>query len=29
VHAAKLSPRGADVIDIFWPVRPDYMALVE
>lgn len=26
-HAAKLSPQGAHVLDMFWPVRPDYMAL--
>ncbi len=28
-HAARLSPHGADVLDVFWPVRPDYMALYE
>ena len=28
-HAARLSPQGADVIDVFWPVRPDYIALYE
>ena len=25
VHAAKLGPTGADQLDVFWPVRPDYM----
>lgn len=24
VHAAKLGPHGADQLDVFWPVRPDY-----
>ena len=28
-HAARLSPQGADVVDVFWPVRPDYMELHE
>ncbi len=27
VHAARLSPQGADVLDVFWPGRPDYMAM--
>ena len=26
-HAARLSPVGADVLDVVWPVRPDYVAL--
>jgi gluconolactonase len=25
VHAAKLGDRGADQLDVFWPVRPDYV----
>jgi gluconolactonase len=25
-HEAFLSPQGADAMDIFWPVRPDYIA---
>ncbi len=25
VHSAKLSEFGADVLDVFWPVRPDYI----
>jgi gluconolactonase len=25
VHSAKLGDRGADQLDVFWPVRPDYM----
>ncbi|MDX1941137.1 MAG: SMP-30/gluconolactonase/LRE family protein [Saprospiraceae bacterium] len=25
VHGAKMSDVGADALDIFWPVRPDYM----
>lgn len=25
VHGAKMSDIGADALDIFWPVRPDYM----
>lgn len=29
VHGAKLSPSGADCLDVFWPVRPDYRALAE
>ena len=28
-HAARLSPQGAYVVDIFWPVRPDYLAMWE
>ena len=28
-HAARLSPQGADVLDVFWPIRPDYIALHE
>ena len=28
-HAARLSPQGADVVDVFWPVRPDYITLYE
>ena len=26
VHAARIGPAGVDVVDVFWPVRPDYMA---
>ena len=26
VHSAKMSDVGADVLDVFWPVRPDYVA---
>ena len=29
VHAAEVAPGGVDVVDIFWPVRPDYMAMVK
>ncbi len=25
VHAAELGPHGADQLDVFWPVRPDYV----
>ena len=25
IHGAKLSPEGARVVDVFWPVRPDYL----
>jgi gluconolactonase len=25
VHSAKLGDKGADQLDVFWPVRPDYM----
>jgi len=25
VHSAKLGPTGADQLDVFWPVRPDYV----
>lgn len=25
VHAAELGPEGADQLDVFWPVRPDYV----
>jgi gluconolactonase len=25
VHAARLGPHGADQLDVFWPVRPDYV----
>jgi gluconolactonase len=25
VHAAELGPVGADQLDVFWPVRPDYV----
>jgi gluconolactonase len=25
VHSAKLGPAGADQLDVFWPVRPDYV----
>ena len=25
IHGAQLSPQGARVVDIFWPVRPDYI----
>jgi gluconolactonase len=25
VHSAKLGDRGADQLDVFWPVRPDYV----
>ena len=28
VHAADISADGVDVVDVFWPVRPDYMAMV-
>ena len=27
VHAARIGPAGVDVVDVFWPVRPDYMAM--
>ena len=27
VHAASIGPAGVDVVDVFWPVRPDYMAM--
>ena len=27
IHGAKLSPEGARVVDVFWPVRPDYIEL--
>ena len=26
IHGARLSPLGADVLDVVWPVRPDYVA---
>ncbi len=26
-HSARLSPEGAECLDVFWPVRPDYLAL--
>lgn len=26
VHSAHLGPTGADQVDVFWPVRPDYVA---
>jgi gluconolactonase len=29
VHAASISPEGVDVVDLFWPVRPDYMEMVK
>ena len=29
VHAARISPEGVDVVDVFWPVRPDYMEMVK
>ena len=29
IHGARLSPQGADVLDVVWPVRPDYVALHE
>lgn len=29
VHAADVAPGGVDVVDVFWPVRPDYMAMVQ
>lgn len=29
VHAAQISPGGVEVVDVFWPVRPDYMAMVQ
>ncbi len=29
VHAAQISPGGVDVVDVFWPVRPDYMAMIQ
>ena len=25
VHSAKLGDMGADQLDVFWPVRPDYL----
>jgi gluconolactonase len=25
VHSAKMADRGADQLDVFWPVRPDYI----
>jgi gluconolactonase len=25
VHSARLGPMGADQLDVFWPVRPDYV----
>jgi len=25
VHSAKLGPNGGDQVDVFWPVRPDYI----
>jgi gluconolactonase len=25
VHSAKMAERGADQLDVFWPVRPDYI----
>ena len=25
VHSAKLGPNGGDQVDLFWPVRPDYV----
>ena len=25
VHSAKLGDTGADQLDVFWPVRPDYV----
>jgi gluconolactonase len=25
VHSAKLGPTGGDQLDVFWPVRPDYL----
>ena len=28
-HTGKLSPQGAENLDVFWPIRPDYMALHE
>ena len=28
-HTGKLSPQGAENLDVFWPIRPDYMALYE
>ena len=27
IHGARMSPLGADVLDVVWPVRPDYVAL--
>jgi gluconolactonase len=29
VHSAKLGPIGADQLDVFWPVRPDYIERVK
>ena len=29
VHSAKMSEFGADALDIFWPVRPDYLERAE
>ena len=29
VHSAKLGPNGADQLDVFWPVRPDYVERAE
>jgi gluconolactonase len=28
-HGATMSPEGSDVLDIFWPVRPDYMQFAQ
>jgi len=29
VHSATLSDQGADALDVFWPVRPDYIDFVK
>ena len=29
VHSARLGPTGADQLDVFWPVRPDYVERAE
>jgi gluconolactonase len=29
VHSARLGPHGADQLDVFWPVRPDYIERAE
>lgn len=29
VHAAQISPDGVNVVDVFWPVRPDYLSILK
>jgi hypothetical protein len=29
VHSAKMGDTGADQLDVFWPVRPDYIERVK